>query len=100
MATSARPDTSVGSFRRITRYNPKLAKMYGDVGDAIIGIPARVLYRPDREYDAVGRMAVSRKRHCCAITGQTWRPTLIAVSPTLMFVGEQRATAKGRVLVE
>jgi PAS domain S-box-containing protein len=43
--------------RRITRYNPKFAEMYGYVGDAIIGMPARVLYRSDEEYDAVGRIA-------------------------------------------
>jgi len=43
--------------RRITRYNPKFADMYGYVGDAIIGMPARVLYRSDEEYDAVGRIA-------------------------------------------
>jgi PAS domain S-box-containing protein len=43
--------------RRITRYNPKFAEMYGYTGDAIIGMPARVLYRSDEEYDAVGRIA-------------------------------------------
>src|SRR5262245_48834390 len=43
--------------RRITRYNPKFAEMYGYVGNAIIGMPARVLYRTDEEYDAVGRIA-------------------------------------------
>src|SRR5262247_3930398 len=43
--------------RRITRYNPKFAEMYGYVGNAIIGMPARVLYRSDEEYDAVGRIA-------------------------------------------
>src|SRR5262245_30210720 len=43
--------------RRITRYNPKFAEMYGYVGNAIIGMPARVLYRSDEEYDAVGRSA-------------------------------------------
>jgi PAS domain S-box-containing protein len=43
--------------RRITRYNPKFAEMYGYVGNAIIGMPARVLYRSDDEYDAVGRIA-------------------------------------------
>ena len=45
--------------RRITRYNPKFAEMYGYVGDAIIGMPARVLYRSDEEYDALGRVATS-----------------------------------------
>src|SRR5262245_43699175 len=43
--------------RRITRYNPKFAEMYGYVGNAILGMPARVLYRSDDEYDAVGRIA-------------------------------------------
>src|SRR5215510_11283498 len=43
--------------RRITRYNPTFAEMYGYVGDAILGMPARVLYRSDEEYDAVGRIA-------------------------------------------
>src|SRR5262245_45915294 len=43
--------------RRLTRYNPTFAEMYGYVGDAIIGMPARVLYRSDEEYDAVGRIA-------------------------------------------
>src|SRR5262245_13628105 len=43
--------------RRITRYNPKFAEMYGYLGDAIIGMPARVLYRTDEEYDALGRLA-------------------------------------------
>jgi PAS domain S-box-containing protein len=43
--------------RRITRYNPKFAEMYGYVGNTIIGLPARVLYRSDDEYDTVGRIA-------------------------------------------
>jgi PAS domain S-box-containing protein len=43
--------------RRITRYNPTFAEMYGYVGNAIIGMPARVLYRSEEEYDAVGRIA-------------------------------------------
>src|SRR5262249_22552966 len=43
--------------RRITRYNPKFAEMYGYVGDAIIGMPARVLYRSDEEYEALGRVS-------------------------------------------
>jgi two-component system sensor histidine kinase AtoS len=43
--------------RRITRYNPAFAEMYGYAGDTIIGMPARVLYRSDEEYDALGRSA-------------------------------------------
>src|SRR5262245_12975112 len=43
--------------RRITRYNPKFADMYGYVGHDVIGMPARVLYRSDDEYEALGRMA-------------------------------------------
>src|SRR5215510_12988669 len=43
--------------RRITRYNPKFSEMYGYVGHDVTGLPARVLYRSDEEYDAVGRIA-------------------------------------------
>src|SRR5262249_61551859 len=43
--------------RRITRYNPKFAEMYGYVGNTIIAMPARVLYRSDDEYDTAGRIA-------------------------------------------
>jgi two-component system sensor histidine kinase HydH len=43
--------------RRITRYNPKFADMYGYVGHDVIGMAARVLYRSDEEYEALGRRA-------------------------------------------
>jgi len=43
--------------RRITRYNPKFAEMYGYVGHDIVGMPARVLYRSDEEYEALGEVA-------------------------------------------
>src|SRR5262245_41029707 len=43
--------------RRITRYNPKFADMYGNVGHDVVGMPARVLYRSDEDYDALGRQA-------------------------------------------
>jgi len=43
--------------RRITRYNPKFAELYGYVGRKIVGLPARVLYRSDEEYEILGRVA-------------------------------------------
>jgi PAS domain S-box-containing protein len=43
--------------RRITRYNPKFAELYGYVGHKIVGLPARVLYRSDEEYETLGRVA-------------------------------------------
>jgi len=43
--------------RRIFRYNAKLASMFGFDGDAGVGLPARVLYRSDEEYAALGQVA-------------------------------------------
>jgi PAS domain S-box-containing protein len=43
--------------RRITRYNPKFAELYGYVGRDIVGLPARALYRSEDEYEALGRVA-------------------------------------------
>jgi PAS domain S-box-containing protein len=39
------------------QYNPEFARMFGFKGESGIGMPARVLYRSDAEYDAVGRVA-------------------------------------------
>jgi PAS domain S-box-containing protein len=46
--------------RRMVRYNPKFAEMYGFKGDEGVGLPARLLYRSDEEYDALGRQAAPR----------------------------------------
>ena len=43
--------------RRIVRYNPKFQELFGIDGDSGLGVPARVLYRTDEEYLAVGRVA-------------------------------------------
>ena len=43
--------------RRILRYNPKLADMFGFQGDEGVGQLARVLYRSEHEYEALGRVA-------------------------------------------
>jgi PAS domain S-box-containing protein len=43
--------------RRILRYNGRFAEMYGFDGDEAVGVPARVLFRSDEEYDAFGEMA-------------------------------------------
>ncbi|WP_372528417.1 PAS domain-containing hybrid sensor histidine kinase/response regulator, partial [Piscinibacter sp.] len=43
--------------RRITRYNRKFGQMYGYENDSAVGLPARVLYRSDVDYGAVGRIA-------------------------------------------
>jgi PAS domain S-box-containing protein len=43
--------------RRITRYNPKFAELYGYMGHDIVGLPARVLYRSEEEYETLGRVA-------------------------------------------
>jgi signal transduction histidine kinase/CheY-like chemotaxis protein len=39
------------------QYNREFARMFGFAGEAGVGVPARVLYRNDEEYDAVGRIA-------------------------------------------
>ncbi len=43
--------------RRILRYNRRLAEMFGFEGDEGVGLPARVLYRSDDEYRALGEIA-------------------------------------------
>jgi PAS domain S-box-containing protein len=43
--------------RRIVRYNPRLAQMFGFDGDEGVGLPARVLYRSAEEYQALGAVA-------------------------------------------
>ena len=43
--------------RRIFRYNRRLAEIFGFEGDAAVGLPARVLYRTDDEYRALGEVA-------------------------------------------
>src|SRR5262249_54254076 len=43
--------------RQITRYNPKFAELYGYAGHDIVGLPARVLYRSEEEYETLGRVA-------------------------------------------
>jgi len=43
--------------RQILRYNAKLAEMFGFDPNSAVGQPARVLYRTDDEYNALGRVA-------------------------------------------
>jgi PAS domain S-box-containing protein len=43
--------------RHILRYNAKLAEMFGFDGDQAVDLPARVLYRSDEEYEALGEVA-------------------------------------------
>ncbi|HUG23458.1 PAS domain S-box protein [Piscinibacter sp.] len=43
--------------RRIVRYNPRLAQMFGFDGEQGVGLPARVLYRSAEEYQALGAVA-------------------------------------------
>jgi len=43
--------------RRIVRYNAKLGEMFGFDGEQGVGLPARVLYRNDAEYAALGQIA-------------------------------------------
>ncbi len=43
--------------RRIGRYNPKLATLFGFKGDEAVGLPARVLYRTEEEYQRLGTVA-------------------------------------------
>jgi len=43
--------------RRIFRYNPKLAQMFGFEGEQAVGLLARVLYRTEEEYLALAQVA-------------------------------------------
>src|SRR5207247_13986 len=43
--------------RRIVRTNARCAEVFGYAADELIGAPARVLYRSDADYKALGREA-------------------------------------------
>ncbi len=43
--------------RRITRYNPRFGEMFGYADAQAVGQMARILYRTDEDYEAVGHMA-------------------------------------------
>jgi len=49
--------------RCVTQYNREFARMFGFEGDSGVAIPARVLYRSDAEYDAVGSVAAPLLPH-------------------------------------